>query len=162
MNRKHTLCPCGSGRKADICCLPVISGEQAAMSPEQLMRSRYTAYAGGNTEYILRSWHSSTRPTELNLDNNVSWTGLKVLNKTSIERAVIEGDYVEFIASYISNGEAGQMHERSRFLREQGEWRYVDGVQIEVGEQLPAKVPGRNDPCFCGSGKKFKKCCGER
>lgn len=158
-NIKATGCPCGSGKSAEKCCLPVINGHEVAATAQQLMRSRYTAYALGFAEYILQSWHSSTRPGQLTLDDAIVWTGLKILKKTKqIIHNTQKEAYVEFIASYADRGQAGLMHERSRFMIEAGEWRYVDGDQLEA----VLKPPGRNDPCVCGSGKKYKKCCGLR
>jgi len=155
---ENEFCPCGSGVNSDLCCLAVMSGQKQAKSAEKLMRSRYSAYSLGNVEYILSSWHSQTRPSQVNLENDVSWTGLRVISAP--EPQLKEGQliaYVEFIASYHHQGVVGQMHERSRFMQEQGNWRYVDGEQLNGA----LKKPGRNDPCHCGSGKKYKKCCGK-
>lgn len=171
MKNNDQLCPCGSGLKADNCCSLLISGKVKAQSAEQLMRSRYVAYVNRDMAYILRSWHSSTRPAELDAGSNLSWTGLHVLDasdfaavdNTRMQEKDSDGvqaqAQVEFVASFVNHGEPGCMRERSRFLIEQGEWRYVDGVQIDVDQPVIDKRPGRNDPCYCGSGKKFKKCC---
>lgn len=150
------FCPCGSKIKAADCCLVFINEKRSAHSAELLMRSRYTAYVLGNEKYILNSWHSSQRPASLGMAASVEWQGLKVL------QASTEKDnqaFVEFIAVFNDAGNISQMHERSRFIREQGVWFYVDGQQIESNTQRSLKNPGRNDPCYCGSGKKFKKCC---
>ena len=149
-------CPCGSKKQLDDCCLRVINGSVKALSAEQLMRSRYTAYALRNEQYVLDSWHSSTRPSGLGLELETSmlWTGLNIQKVSAEENNTA---YVEFVARFNNEGVAGQIHERSRFVREQGYWFYVDGEQIESA----MKAPGRNDPCHCGSGKKFKKCCGK-
>ncbi|VAW58616.1 UPF0225 protein YchJ [hydrothermal vent metagenome] len=129
--------------------------------PAQLMRSRYTAYALGNVEYLLQSWHVSTRPQNIALDSQRVWTGLTLLNESRVvEEMGRKTAYVEFIAHFIHAGVKGQMHERSRFLSGDGLWFYVDGEQIEGGMHYVNRVPGRNAPCYCGSGKKFKKCCG--
>jgi len=156
----NTACPCGSGKQVDKCCIPVISGECKALTPEQLMRSRYTAYATGNKAYILQTWHSSKRPAELSLDEALIWTGLRVVKASSISQGENREGYVEFIARYQQGADMGQLHERSHFLQEQGEWRYVDGIQFGSDTQVPQRKLGRNDPCHCGSGKKYKKCCG--
>ena len=162
------LCLCGSGKRADRCCLPIIAGEQPASSVEALMRSRYVAYVLKNSSYLQSSWHSSTRPESLSLEDEDGpvWTGLEVLDSGA------SGDegYVEFKASFMQPVEsrrdtafpanAGILHEKSRFIKEQGQWKYVDGELFEA-EPVPLKMPGRNEPCFCGSGKKFKKCCGK-
>jgi len=152
----NDFCPCGSKIKALDCCLVFINGQQMAGSAELLMRSRYTAYALGNEKYILSTWHSSQRPASLELERSVRWQGLKVLMTSPVKD---NEAFVEFIAGFSNAGNKGQMHEKSRFICESGVWFYVDGEQIESGTQHSIKKTGRNDPCYCGSGKKFKKCC---
>jgi len=160
-------CVCGSGKDAAECCLALIEGRDLASSAEQLMRSRYTAYVLGHEAYLLQSWHGSTRPQALNLDNKLQWRGLKVLNTSPEKNLAVDNNsaQVEFVAAFVdASGEvsqAGQMHERSRFVFEGGRWFYVDGEQITSATQYHFDLPGRNDPCYCASGKKFKKCCGK-
>ncbi|HED32725.1 MAG TPA: hypothetical protein ENJ08_00715 [Gammaproteobacteria bacterium] len=158
-------CLCGVGKSTETCCLPLINGQKDAETPAQLMRSRYSAYAMGNVSYLMQSWHASTRPQGIELDSRLAWTGLTLLGKHKMrdkawgnETAGKEA-YVAFIARFVSEGVAGQMHERSRFVFEQGRWFYVDGQQIESAAGEGSRRPGRNEPCYCGSGKKFKKCC---
>jgi SEC-C motif-containing protein len=102
----------------------VHTGRTAAATAEQLMRSRYSAFAVGDAGYLLRSWHSSTRPRDLTLDRQVRWTGLDILGGTGGTAFHTEGT-VEFRAHYRSGGEEGAQHEDSRFLREDGRWVYV-------------------------------------
>lgn len=148
---QNAPCPCGSGTVYGDCCEPLLSGAHPAATAEGLMRSRYTAYGLRDEAYLLASWHVSTRPRALNLANSsIEWQGLEVLNSRQGEDKAT----VEFIARYRQKGVAGAVHENSRFVKEQGQWFYVDGDL-----KTSAKV-GRNDPCPCGSGKKFKKCCG--
>lgn len=158
ISRNIQYCPCGSKKNINECCLIFISGRGFTLSAELLMRSRYTAYALGEVRYITDTWHSSTRPVNLMLEESVVWTGLQVLAST-IEKN--NEAYVEFIAAFNNAGVMGQMHERSRFLFEEGSWFYVDGEQLESETQYNAKKPGRNELCYCGSGRKFKKCCGK-
>lgn len=146
-------CPCGSGLTLADCCLPVISGQAPAISAQALMRSRYTAYVLGNVDYLAASWHPSTRPQQLEPGGDLEWLGLEVLSCKAGLANDMKGS-VEFIARYQQQGRKGQAHENSRFVREQGVWLYLDG------DLKTASVVGRNDPCTCGSGKKFKKCCG--
>jgi SEC-C motif-containing protein len=89
------------------------------------MRSRYSAFAVGKPEYLLATWHSTTRPRSLELDPAVRWTGLDVLATSGGSLLASEGT-VEFTASYRHEGEAGSQHEVSRFVREDGAWRYLD------------------------------------
>lgn len=87
------------------------------------MRSRYAAYVVGDAEYLLTTWHPRTRPVSLRLDNNVVWTGLKVI-ATADGRECDQTGEVEFVASHA----AGVQHERSRFLRRAGRWVYVEAL----------------------------------
>ena len=106
-------CPCGSGATYDACCGPLLANREQASSPEQLMRSRYTAYVRGDADHLFRTWHPRTRPDDTTPDPATRWTGLRVL--------AADGDTVEFVASW----EGGQMHEVSRFERRAGRWVYV-------------------------------------
>ncbi|WP_298036498.1 YchJ family protein [uncultured Microbacterium sp.] len=120
-------CPCTSGDIFDSCCGPILAGARDAPTAERLMRSRFTAFALEDAAYLLRSWHPSTRPADLDLDDDVRWTRLDILD-------VVEGGpfddcgVVEFEAFYREEGRAGSMRERSRFRREDRIWRYVDGT----------------------------------
>jgi SEC-C motif domain protein len=93
------------------------------------MRSRYTAFVLGNAAYLLDTWHPTTRPTTLDLDDRVRWTGLEILATTGGSLLAAEGT-VEFRASNVHEGRPGAQHENSRFLRDGGRWRYVDGVSL--------------------------------
>lgn len=84
------------------------------------MRSRYTAYAQQNEQYLLDSWHASTRPESINIDPSVQWLRLSILNSDT--------DHVEFVATYRLQGRAHKLHENSRFVFEDGKWFYVDGI----------------------------------
>lgn len=118
-------CVCGSGRSFSSCCGPFLDGEADAPTAEKLMRSRYAAYALRREEYVLRTWHSSTRPPELDLNDGVRWTGLTVKRAEGGEAD--ETGTVEFEARYVAGGRPRRMREVSRFGREDGRWRYVDG-----------------------------------
>jgi len=120
------------------------------------MRSRYTAYVLENSDYLLRSWHPHTRPTSLHLKTGeVRWTGLTIINIKAGRAGDKKGE-VEFIASYEQSGQDGRVQENSHFVFEQGQWFYLDG---DLRNEVKA---GRNSPCPCGSGKKFKKCCASK
>ncbi len=112
-------CPCGSGDRYDVCCGRLHRGAAQAETAEELMRSRYAAYAVGDLGYIWRTWHPRTRPETIEPDPTLTWTGLRVIAATE--------DGVEFEASYDRGGVAGRRHERSRFERRRGRWVYVDG-----------------------------------
>jgi SEC-C motif-containing protein len=92
---------------------------------EALMRSRYAAYAALDREWLLASWHPSTRPAALELDPAIKWLGLDVKEHRVIDDSHAE---VEFVARFrAGGGRAQRLHERSRFVREEGRWYYVDG-----------------------------------
>jgi len=149
-------CPCGSGNRFSHCCGPFLNAQTTPVTAVQLMRSRYTAYVRQNTEYLRASWHAATRPDLQDLSADpVKWLGLKIIGSNGGGQSDNSGT-VEFIANCLLAGRQQQIHEVSRFVREGGRWFYVDG---DV-RAPPAKIaPGRNDPCPCGSGKKYKKCC---
>jgi len=119
-NNNDKPCPCGTGKPLSVCCEPVIMGQLIATSAETLMRSRYTAYVIRNEQYLLDSWHKSTRPDSIDVDKATQWIRLKILNS--------DFDRVEFIATYRIQGKAHKLHENSRFVCEDRKWFYVDGV----------------------------------
>ncbi|WP_089334691.1 YchJ family protein [Blastococcus mobilis] len=122
-------CPCGSGLPLAECCGRLHAGEATAATAEQLMRSRYSAFVLGDAGYLLATWHRTTRPRSLDLDRDVRWIGLDVLATSGGSLLGSEGT-VEFRAHYLSGGVAGTQHENSRFVRDGGQWRYVDGVSL--------------------------------
>jgi SEC-C motif domain protein len=122
-------CPCGTGLTYADCCGRLHDGTATAATAEQLMRSRYSAFAVGDPTYLLASWHPTTRPRTLHLDPAVRWTGLDVLATTGGGLLMAEGT-VEFRAHWVAGGERGAQHEDSRFTRADGAWRYVDGVAL--------------------------------
>lgn len=123
---KPLPCPCGSGRALDDCCGPFLRGTRAVPDAEALMRSRYTAFALGDTAWLLATWHPDTRPAALDLNEEprTKWIGLQVQ-----ACRVLDADHaeVDFIARCRIGGRAHRLQERSRFVREQGHWFYLDG-----------------------------------
>ena len=119
-------CPCRSGDAFGQCCGPLLARTAAAPTAVQLMRSRYTAFAVGDAEYLSATWHPETRPIDLDLDDETSWLALEIVATERGGPFDRDGE-VEFRATYRSDGERGVLHERSRFLREGGRWFYVDG-----------------------------------
>lgn len=91
------------------------------------MRSRYSAFAGGDVDYLFRTWHPGTRPPEVTIEADVVWTGLEVTDTVAGDVADAYGE-VEFAAHFEAGGRAGVMRERSRFERRAGRWCYVDGA----------------------------------
>lgn len=125
-------CPCGSGCRLADCCGRYHAGA-AAPDAEALMRSRYSAYALVLEDYLLATWHPSTRPAALDLDAaSPRWLGLEIRRHTP------SGDdtaIVEFVARYKLGGRAYRLHETSLFVHEDGRWYYVDG-------EFPADAAG--------------------
>ncbi|MEU4289519.1 YchJ family metal-binding protein [Kribbella sp. NPDC026596] len=120
-------CPCGLDATYDDCCGSLHRGRRAAITAEQLMRSRYSAFVVGDVPYLLRTWHSTTRPSKLQLDDDIKWTGLEILGSTAGSAFHSEGT-VEFRANYVLAGHLTGQHENSRFLREDGAWVYVEAL----------------------------------
>ena len=120
-------CPCGSGDSYDACCGRLHSDAVNAATAQALMRSRFSAFAVGDAGYLLRTWHASTRPRQLDLDDGVAWTRLEIVE-------VVDGGLfdasgvVEFRAHHRTGRARGVLHERSTFRREDGQWYYVSGV----------------------------------
>jgi len=162
MSIHPTLCPCGSGLELDACCGPYVAGAKPAPTAEALMRSRYTAYTLGNTAYL-----QSTLCKAEQGDGELSAAEIKAATWTGLEiRATEAGGenddtgQVEFVARYKSGGDQHVHHENSTFCREDGRWVYESGVINPKAQPVKSAKVGRNDPCPCGSGKKYKKCCG--
>ena len=148
-------CPCGSGEPFESCCGPLLGGEPAPTA-ERLMRSRYTAYTRGDAGYLSATWAPETRPKALDLADGPEWLGLAILRAAG--GAGDEAGTVEFRARYRAGGREEVLHETSRFRRDQGRWVYVDGQLHDP--PAPTRV-GRNALCPCGSGRKYKRCCGK-
>ncbi|MEH3052585.1 MAG: YchJ family metal-binding protein [Patulibacter minatonensis] len=125
-----TRCPCGSRGPFAACCGALHAGRRAgaptAPTAERLMRSRYSAFATGDTAYLLATWHPSTRPRTLDLDSDLEWLRLEVRDAQAGGPDDDAGT-VEFVAHYwvAASRERGQQHERSAFVRERGQWFYV-------------------------------------
>ncbi|OZD04580.1 hypothetical protein CH275_15455 [Rhodococcus sp. 06-235-1A] len=120
-------CPCSSGDTFDACCEPYLRGDASAPTAEKLMRSRFTAFAVGDVDYLRASWHPDTAPTELELDPDQRWYRLDIVG---VEAGGMFDDAgtVEFRARYKHPEGAGTMTEVSRFVRTAGSWLYLDGV----------------------------------
>ncbi|MCZ8381734.1 YchJ family metal-binding protein [Mycobacterium sp. CPCC 205372] len=128
--RPTDACPCGSGDPYGGCCGPLHHGERHAETAEQLMRSRFSAYAVGDLEYVWRTWHPRGRPKALTPDTSLEWTALEVLDVVA-GGAGDENGEVEFRAHYLQDRRSGTLHERSRFAVRARRWFYVDGTLFE-------------------------------
>ncbi|MBM3461461.1 MAG: YchJ family protein [Armatimonadetes bacterium] len=158
-------CPCGNSAPIEACCGRFISGDALPETAEELMRSRYTAYATQNIDYVVESHDPDTsdrvdRKFAESWSKEAKWESLEVVD-TEAGGPEDEEGVVEFIARYTIEGARTQHHERSNFRKAEGRWYYTDGEMVKpkpIVRESP-KV-GRNEPCPCGSGKKYKKCCG--
>jgi SEC-C motif-containing protein len=119
-------CPCRSGDSFARCCRPLHVGERQAATAEELMRSRYSAYAVSALDYVWRTWHPRTRPSSLTPDTGLEWVGLEIVD---VARGVPGDDTgeVEFRATFRQGGRTGTLHERSRFAVRARRWFYLDG-----------------------------------
>jgi SEC-C motif-containing protein len=156
-------CPCASGREFAACCQPYLEGKALPPSAEALMRSRYSAFATGNIDYLEGSLMPGTRSdfdraAVTEWARTSEWTGLQVRYAEAGGAADDEG-FVEFVALFRQEGADRVHHETGHFKKQDGRWFYVDGV-MGTRPRHVEKI-GRNDPCTCGSGKKYKKCCGQ-
>lgn len=164
--KNEDSCPCKSGKTFGECCGAIISGVKKAETAEELMRARYASYVTGDIEFLKTS---ATRDVQEEFDEAASkaWSASAEWHGLEIIRTEGGGDgdktgVVEFRALYTANGEFCNHHEISQFVRERDGWKFSDGEL--VGEKpIVREAPkvGRNDPCPCGSGKKYKKCCGK-
>lgn len=155
-------CPCGSGQLESACCGPFIAGAPAPTALA-LMRSRYTAYVRGDIDHLLRTYDPDTRGTVdvegvTRWSRETQWLGLEIVD-TERGGEHDEAGIVEFIARGVTQGAPFAQRERSRFRRVDGRWVYTDGAIIRE-QARRAATTGRNEPCPCGSGKKYKRCHG--
>ncbi|MBE7192021.1 MULTISPECIES: YchJ family protein [Gordonia] len=122
-------CPCTSGLTFGECCGPLLAGRRRAPTAQALMRSRFTAFAVGDREYLLTTWHRRTRPGDLELDDEIDWYRLDV-TETSGGGPFDDAGEVSFVAHHRADGARRTMSEHSRFMREHGRWYYVDALGV--------------------------------
>ncbi|BAX82179.1 YchJ family protein [Labilibaculum antarcticum] len=156
-------CFCGNSLKYNDCCGAIHAATRKANTAEELMRSRYSAFVLADIDYILKTYASDKCPADqkeeiLNWAKSVEWLGLEIISSEKGSETDSIG-WVEFKASFKEDGQKQVMHERSLFKLESEAWVYVSGEVPEVTEKLKDNLPNRNDLCFCGSAKKYKKCC---
>ncbi|ANW95959.1 Sec-C motif domain protein [Wenyingzhuangia fucanilytica] len=131
-NREGVLCPCGSKQSFKVCCEPIHKNISLAKTPLALMKSRYTAYVMGNIDYLMQSHHSSTRPIAekdeiLAWTNSVNWLRLEIIEAKEAQEEEEEG-FVTFKAYFLESGIGNSIFEKSRFIKENNHWTYVDGI----------------------------------
>ncbi len=154
-------CPCCSGQTFGQCCAPVLSGKSPAADAEKLMRSRYTAHVVHDDRYLHFSYLPSAKQPYVKevYEPAMTWTKLEVHAHTPEVRP--NTSWVEFSAYFEEKGQKGVLQEKAEFQRINGAWIFTKTLRngpapIRVAAKASA---GRNDPCPCGSGKKYKQCC---
>jgi SEC-C motif domain protein len=157
-------CPCGSGITYADCCEPVISGAHPAATAEQLMRARYAAYVKVDTDFLFATTHPDHRNGYDHEGTkawaaNAEWEGLEIVASQGGGAADATGK-VEFVARFREKGALREHHELAHFLRGKEGWFFTEGTMVRPKPLVSAKI-GRNEPCPCGSGAKYKKCCGK-
>lgn len=163
---EETPCPCSSGLAYEACCEPIVTGSAKAPGPEALMRSRYTAYVLQIMPHLARTLHPSQRHDydeagAAKWAREADWKNLEIV-AVNIEPANADRGTVEFKAHYKRNGASLVHHELAEFRRSDGNWYFYNGKMMGTGQvRREAPKVGRNDPCPCGSGRKYKKCCGQ-
>ncbi len=158
-----TSCPCGSGADYAACCEPIITGTRPAETAEQLMRARYVAHVGVQVDFIFESVHPDYRQgydhkATRAWAEQTEWHGLEIVETREGGPQDEEGE-VEFVARFRDRQGVRAHHERGQFKRKEGRWFFTEGIMVRPKPLAVSKV-GRNDPCSCGSGQKYKKCCG--
>lgn len=163
--KKEEKCPCCFDKPYGECCGPILENSRKADTAEELMRARYSAYVTEHIEFLKTS---ATATVQAEFDENASlawsraahWHGLEIIATEKGGKEDSEG-VVEFRATYTANNEFCNHHEVAKFVKEADGWKFDDGELVrEAPIMREAPKVGRNDPCPCGSGKKYKKCCG--
>ncbi len=157
----HTdACPCGSGQTFGACCEPVLSGQRQPATAEELMRARFTAHVVHDFKFLHRTFRgTASQPyTEVAADPAMVWTKLVVHRHEVMPQPDIA--HVDFSAYGTENKVEMVLHEKAEFVRQNGAWIYTRALREGPAPfKASAPKPGRNDPCPCGSGKKYKQCC---
>ena len=153
-------CPCQSALQYEKCCGPIHKDFKKAKTPQSLMRARYSAYVKNKIDFIMKTHHPEKvdgfdQGEAESWANESEWLGLRILNSSEEEN---EGE-VLFECTYELDDKTHLHRERSTFKRWKGNWYFFDGKLESPSQERVGPKIGRNDPCPCGSGKKFKKCC---
>jgi SEC-C motif-containing protein len=160
----NEICPCGSGIVYRNCCKPYISGKKNAPTAEALMRSRYTAYVKHAIDYIVDTCLEKGKVNYEGIkkwSEGSTWLGFNIISVKCGNDIDDTVGKIIFEATYETKDRLKNVHhESASFVKRDGRWLYDDGeitpqTVVRSGEKL-----GRNDPCPCRSGKKYKHCCG--
>ena len=161
-----SFCHCGNEKSYEECCHPLIKGKKKAETAEELMRARYSAFVEQEIDFIMDTVSPDqtdmmSRDAVKKWAKNTNWIRLEIVRTENGQKSDSDGT-VEFKAFSNVDGVTQVHHENAKFIKKRGKWYFEDGEPV-AAEQVRRDAPkvGRNDPCPCGSGKKFKKCCGK-
>ena len=158
-------CYCGSGKAYEVCCEPLLSGSRKAETAEELLRARYSAHVRLEMDFVKATTHPDQMSryeseTAKSWAEKSDWVRLEVID---VDGGGVDDETanIEFVAHFRQKDKLKTHHELANFKRHEGEWFFYDGQGV-VPKQVVRSQPkvGRNEPCPCGSGKKYKKCCG--
>lgn len=155
-------CPCGSGKTFGQCCEPLLSGSGQAENAEQLMRSRFTAHVVRDFRHLHRTYQKTSQEPYVPDPEagGTAWTRLEIHAHQPGPRP--DQEIVEFTAFFKEGDQERSLIERAEFQKINGTWLYTRAIrQGPAPVKLAQAKVGRNDPCPCGSGKKYKKCHGQ-
>ena len=153
-------CPCGSGGLFGDCCDPILTGKRLAATAEQLMRARFTAHVVHDFVFLHRTYRPTAQQPFVDEAEvpTMQWTKLVVHSHEAGRNP--DTAYVDFSAYGSEAGTERVLHEKAEFIRQNGAWIYTRAVREGPAPYIASvPKPGRNDPCPCGSGKKYKHCC---
>jgi SEC-C motif-containing protein len=155
-----SLCPCGSQNTYESCCGLYLDKQQRPATPEQLMRSRYTAYSLSKIDYIKNTMKDDAligfnEQQAMQWSQRVTWLKLEVINSNM---SGADCGFVEFAATYLEQQQVKIIHEVSEFHKQNDAWFYIKGIHQQSLEKKKSFKVARNASCPCGSGKKFKNC----
>lgn len=161
-----SFCHCGNEKSYEECCLPIIQGKKKAETAEELMRARYSSFVEQEIDFIMDTVSPDqtdmmSREAVKKWAKSSKWIKLEIVKTENGQKKDSEGT-VEFKAFSNVDGVTQVHHENAKFVKKRSKWYFEDGEPV-AAEQIRRDSPkvGRNDPCPCGSGKKFKKCCGK-
>jgi SEC-C motif-containing protein len=163
------ICPCRARADEKLefaaCCGPYLARTAQPPTAEALMRSRYSAFVKGDIDYLFdtlaaKEQKDFSREATSDWSKKSEWLGLDILATEKGQPGDDVGT-VSFVAHFARDGKTLAHREKSTFHREgEGQWRFAGEEALKQAPVVLGKQPGRNDPCPCGSGKKYKKCCG--
>jgi len=157
-------CPCGSGKLYANCCKPFIKRKENAPTPEALMRSRYSAYVLHEIDYLIDTCKENMETHRQDIEdwsNNSVWLGLEIISSDIKMVSGVTVGEVQFKATYEQGKLKNVHHEIACFEKQEEKWLYTIGKIFRVPVTRSDTKQGRNEYCQCGSGKKYKHCCGK-